>query len=172
MTEVLRLTKEWLESVEKMQSLNIGEISDQELIMARFGDIAAFPCYYFMQTDSGLQVTDELESDENWIKLRHNVVLQMIIINELFSLKKEVKDGQCATNYVYVKMKNNNLSAQETVQRLLMEADNAEQMARYHGQKLKETYDIEGLGTYINGLFAAMAGNIYWSATCKRYNDF
>jgi len=93
------------------------------------------------------------------------------IINDLFSLKKEAKACQAKANYVYVKMKNNILSAQEAVQRILIEADNAEKLARYHALKLKDSYEINGLDTYVDGLLNVMAGNIYWSSICKRYND-
>lgn len=155
----MRLTKGWLESFKKLQQLN-GVMSEKELIATRFRDVAALPCFYFVQTDAGLEVTEELASDENWEKLTYYTIFQLIIINELCSLKKEVKAEQGEFNYVYVKMKNNNISAQEAVLQIMKEADNAQRMARYHGEKLKESFEIDGLHAYVDGLLNAMVDNM------------
>ena len=171
----LNLIYEWLEFSQKYQNLwkSEAQISTEEYFQYRAIDVAAPMQFYFFEIDSGIEVTDELISNENWVGLTKNGAINLFIINDLCSLKREVKSGFGKCNYVYIKMKENNLSAQQAVNQLIVESKNAQDMAIYHGQKLKKDKllkKFKGLNDYVDGLIATMAGNHYWSTICKRYN--
>ena len=143
-------------------------ITEQELIDMRFSDIGYTVIYKYVIISSEIEGTEQFEQDENWIELNKQSVLDMILINELFSLKKEVKSGTGKRNYVYVKMKNKNLSAQEAVDEIMKETAVAMDRTHYHGQKLKEK-KIEILDQYVDAMYEFVDGNRYWHKITARY---
>lgn len=122
----------------------------------------------FIGTDN--QLTEALNSDPNYIGLNQQVALHVSLVNELYSLRKEVGDKSYKQNYVYVKMKNDsNMTAQDAVNEIIAEINESERMARLYGERLKEIGD-RNLYRYVDAIYDVIAGNHYWSTICKRYN--
>ena len=171
--ELITLTNEWLKVYKKFLKICKREalISEKEFFKYRMIDVGALYEFYFIQIDSGLEVTNQLKEDYNWKPFIDNTIRNLIIINDLYSLKKEVNSGSGKSNYVYIKMKNQKLTAQRAVEQLIIEAHQAESLAFEHGQLLKVKHHIKGLYDYVDGVIATMGGNHFWSTVCKRYNS-
>jgi hypothetical protein len=170
--KLMEIINDWFKCYEKFQNLwrNGTQFSDEELIDYRIIDIGAYLQFYFIEIDSGLEVDEKLANDKDWVEMRKNTIKNLITINELYSLKKEVKNGVGMCNYVYVKMKNKMLTAQEAVEQIITEAETAESLANHHGQNLKQKRNCH-LDDYVVQLLATMDGNHYWSTFCNRYNN-
>lgn len=142
----------------------------KEFLDVRLIDIGAWELLYFQQVDSGVRMTDDLRTDPDWIGLQKQVILHMAIVNDAFSLRKEVTANDYKFNYVYVKMVNENISAQRAIDEIVLETENAVRMAQTHGENLRKGND-PNINLYVDAVYAAMLGSIYWSSIYKRYNQ-
>lgn len=145
-------------------------VSDNDFLEWRCVDSGFFIQFFFILADTVDKVTDKLLQDPNYLGLNKQAALHTSLVNDLFSLRKEIRDQVYQYNYVYVKMTNNSISAQAAVDAVIQEIRDAEKMARVHGDRLKEMNDLQ-LSLYVDRMYEMMAGNHYWSTFCKRYND-
>lgn len=145
------------------------DLSDKEFLELRCVDSGAPHEFYLALIGSGKSYTDELKTDPNYIGLNKQTAIHVSLINELYSLRKEIRAGSYRYNYVYVKMKNHNITAQEAVNEIIVEINEAHRMAHFYGERLKESDDPK-LSRYVDAMYEVMTGNHYWSTFCKRYN--
>lgn len=155
----------------EVSGLYTGEavLPDDEYVRLRIVDSGAPHQFFLVFIGAGMQFRKELQNDSDYLGLKRQVALHVTLINDLYSLRKEIRDGIYRYNYVYVKMKNWNISAQAAVNEIILEIDVADRMARVYGERIKERND-PNLSRYVEGLYDVMAGNHYWSTICKRYN--
>ncbi|XP_037027991.1 uncharacterized protein LOC119068482 [Bradysia coprophila] len=172
LTQLLDLFICAISKADKVNTIFIGQasLSDKDFVELRCVDAGAFHQFYLILAGVGKQLTAELVQDPNYLGLNKQVAIHAANINDLYSLRKEVRDDLYRYNYVYVKMMNNNLSAQAAVDVIMQEIRDAEKMARVYGDRIKEMNDPQ-LSLYVDGMYDVMAGNHYWSTFCKRYND-
>lgn len=145
-------------------------LSDEELVRLRCVDSGSPAEFFLIFIDTGNHLTDELANDSDYIGLNDYAGRHVSIVNDLYSLKKEVRANLYKLNYVYVKMKNHNISAQVAVNLIIDEIYEYERMARVYGERLRKRKD-QNLSQYVDAMYNAMAGNHYWSSLCKRYNS-
>ena len=145
--------------------------TDKELIDFRIVDSNFHAQSYLVQLDTGLEVDDELRKSDNWIKFNHEVGAHACLINEIYSLGKEAKDHQIRSNYVFVKMNNNNITAQQSMDEIVFEANQTFTRVLIYGQNLKEL-NVNGMTEYVDGLIGICEGNLFWSTICDRYKNF
>ena len=148
--------------------MKMDDITDQEFIDFRLNNVGGYIVLQYARLGSGMEDTDQFESDENWIEFNKQAMLHVLFMNELFSLKKEVRSGEGMANYVCVKMRNNNLAAQEAVNQMIKEVQTIEERIYCHGQILKAK-NIEGMDEYVNVIYEIIDGIRYWHSVCKRY---
>lgn len=144
-------------------------LSDSDFLEFRCIDSGAPHVLFFVFIGTQNQLTDELKDDQSYLGLNKEAGRHATLINDLYSLKKEIRDECYKFNYVYVKMSNNKISADEAVDKIIGEINESEKMARVHGERLKEKNE-SNLSRYVDGVYDVMAGNHYWSTICKRYN--
>ena len=144
-------------------------VSDQEYLELRINDSGAPHQFYFAQLDAKLEVTDQLKEDVHFKCFIKQAGYNVSTINDLYSFKRELNLNTHKFNYVYIKMKNANVNAQDAVDMLIAEAEFYERMAHYHGHKLKKLKN-KALDRFVENILAVMLGNAFWSSTCKRYN--
>jgi len=126
--------------------------------------------FFFFRIDCKLKITDELKSDPDWIGLEKQAAHHLIVINDLYSFKREVNHNIYRMNYIYIKMMNDDIGAQEAVNKIIQELREFEKMTHIYGENLKKRNNPM-LTQYVEGVYAAMYGNHYWSTVCKRYNE-
>ncbi|XP_037028003.1 uncharacterized protein LOC119068493 [Bradysia coprophila] len=170
-----QLLDNWIYSISKADKVNtiyIGHVSlpDKDFLELRCIDAGTSHQFFLVLAGVGKQLTAELAQDPNYLGLNKQVALHTSVINDLYSLRKEIRDDLYRYNYVYVKMMNNNLSAQAATDAIMQEIRDAEKMARVYGDRMKEMNDPQ-LSLYVDGMYDIIAGNHYWSTFCKRYND-
>lgn len=146
-------------------------LSDSDFVDLRCLDSGAPHQFFLILIGAQMQLTNELKNDPNYLGLNKAAAFHVTLTNDLYSLRKEIRDESYEHNYVYVKMRRDNISAQTAVDELILRIYESEKMARMYGERLKENND-PNLSRYVDGMYDAMAGNHYWSTICKRYNKF
>ena len=161
---------DWVQLCPEMQRIKSDQakISDQELLDMRVIDSMLPAEFMIAQLDAKLN-SESLEDDPNWIQFNRYSAYVVVIVNELYSLKKEARDGQAHFNYVFIKMKNNGLTAQQAVDELVRELRQYQQLMHRFGDNLREL-GIKGTDAYVKRIIGYTDGNLYWSTICDRYN--
>ena len=137
----------------------VAQITDKNFMTIRKPDTGADFVFQSLQLCLGLEVTPELEHSIDWIRFHEHFGTQMLLINELFSLMKEVKSGQGKLNYVFIKLKSNNLSVDEAVDQVVAEVKENECLTLEFGEKLK-AFNNDCLNKYVEHCKECMYGNM------------
>lgn len=169
---LMEIITDCMSKIPDVTSISTGKTTptEKEYLDVRLIDIGISHQSYFILIDSNVELTDDLKNDPDWIGLNKQTSIHQFLVNDLYSLKKEVKQDSYKFNYVYVKMTNANMTAQEAVNEIVLEREESYRMVHFHGDRLKKRND-PNLSMYVDGVFASLIGNIYWSSTCKRYNN-
>lgn len=144
-------------------------LTDRELVDLRSIDSGAPHQFFLVLVGAEAILTDELKNDSDYIGLNKEAAIHVTLVNDLYSLRKELDEERYKLNYVYVKMKNNNIDEQTAVNEIIIEIMESDRMARVYGENLK-TKSYRNISRYVEGIYAAMGGNHYWSTICRRYN--
>lgn len=140
-----------------------------DFIELRWVDAGCLHQFFLNLVSSGYQLSDDIQNDPNYLGLNKRTAIQLSLVNDLYSLKREVLNNIYKENSVYVKVVGNRITVQMAVNEIIDEINECEKMARVHGERLKERNDAN-LSRYVDGMFDMMTGNHYWSSICKRYN--
>ena len=168
-TEMMDLVNLWLKTYPLSNPIRKGlRVSEKHFLEVRMPDSGMHTQFFMHLIASGLKYTKELRANPHWVELHNLVILDTIIINEMYSLKKEVEKGVGTFNYVYVKMINNNISAQQAVNDLISELDEIRKQAYHHGNILK-AMRIDGLAEFVDTILKHFDTDHYFEANCKRY---
>jgi len=170
--ELMELNVFCLTKIPEVDSIWSGQVilTDKELVELRSIDCGASHQFYLVLVGAGVDLTVDLKYDPNYIGLNKQAAIHAALINDLYSLRKEIVQDCYRLNYVYVKMKNGNLTAQDSVNKVIIEIMEADSMAHVYGEKLKDG-NYPNIFRYVDGIYAAMNGNHYWSTICRRYNQ-
>lgn len=144
-------------------------LTDREYVDLRIIDCGSPHQFFLVLLGAGVQLTDELKNDPSYVGLNRHAGIQVALINDLYSLRKEIEIDTYKQNYVYIKMKNGRISAQSAVNEIILEVLEADRMAHAYGENLKKT-TYPNISKYVSGMYAAMNGNHFWSTICRRYN--
>ncbi|KAJ6633761.1 hypothetical protein Bhyg_16552 [Pseudolycoriella hygida] len=137
-------------------------LSDSKFIELRRVGSSVSHLFFLVLIGAKMQFATGLQSDPNYLGLNKHAAIHVTLVNDLYSLRKQIRDGSVKRNYVYVKMNNGNITAQQSVDEIIHEIDEADIMAHQHGENLKKTND-PNLCRYVDGIYDAMKGNHYWS---------
>lgn len=143
----------------------------KEFLDVRLIDVGLSHQLYFLQLDADINMTDDLRNDVDWSGLNRQATINFALVNDLYSLKKEIAADRYKFNYVYLKMVNDKLNAQAAVDEIVREIENAFRMTHVHGENLKRRND-PNLSRYVEAVDALLIGHIYWCTLCNRYNKF
>lgn len=145
-------------------------LSDKDFKELRCVDSGSMYQFFFVLIGTGNQLTEELQTDPNYLAFNKQVALQTTHVNDIYSLRREIRDKSYRYNYVYVKIKNGNRTAQAAIDEIIVELNESERLARMYGEILKQRND-PNLSQYVDAMYDVMVGNNYWSSICKRYNS-
>ncbi|CAG2116600.1 unnamed protein product [Medioppia subpectinata] len=91
-----------------------------------------------------------------------------VLVNEIYSFRKEVRAGDTRHNYVYLIMAREGVSAQLAVDRIVCEIHGLWVLAMDYGKQLNE-FNNPALDRYVCESLHVTKGNYYWSSICARY---
>ena len=163
--------QKWVAFCPKMQALKeeTETIAEKVFIDLRIIDSILPAQFTFFELDAGLVVNQELRSKLDWLGFNKLAAINVVIANELFSLRKEIEDNLYKFNYVVIKMKNQKLKVQQSVDILVTQLNESNILMQYFGNKLKEL-ENKPLNEYVQSVIGYAQGNLFWSTICKRYN--
>lgn len=174
---IFELASEWITTSYKgLPELWSGkkEVTDEQFVEFRLLDVYFTAQRYLYEMEAhfcGLDVEDKLGKNKDWIELNRQATRNFVLVNEIFSLRKEVKVGLYQSNYIYIKMKNHGYSALQAMEETLNEAFESYYLSKAYGQRLKKL-KIPAIDGCVDGLIAIIEGNLFWSSKCDRYNNF
>lgn len=159
---------EWLAHYEKMQVNWHQHVTDDEWKKLRSLDVGGKFLYTNVEYNLGLVIDPVIKNSTLYSEFFFNVTLELSILNDLYSLRRDCLRNCYEGNYVYLKMKNNNISAEKAknivVNELYMHRNKAKELAKI----LKANRSDEFI-SYIDQMLHSMVGNHYWSIICERY---
>ena len=159
---------EWLNSIEQMQEHWSKNISDDEYKAIRMIECGGKYLFTLVEYDVGIKIDPLIKNSKLFSNFIRNCLLQLGILNDIYSMKRDCLRNSYRGNYIYVKMKNRNISAQEAIDNIAVEIKYHNEEAFKLAKILKANRSQEFI-SYIDQILASMAGNHYWSVICKRY---
>ena len=93
------------------------------------------------------------------------------LVNDIYSFRKEVKQNDYKLNLVYLKIKYEGISAQQSVDEIVVKIKEYYELIEELGKQLKDL-DIKSLKEFVNGMIDVIKGTHYWHSICDRYNSY
>ena len=165
------LSIEWLETIQRKQLFKIDEnnLNDKDFIKMRISE-ASGGSFLLMFTVECPSLIDEIKRNGDCLQLNEEVSKNVLMTNDLFSFVKEAEEGQGRDNYVFIKMRNNNLTIENAMDCIVAEIIESDRLANLLADKLIFSGN-QDLAKYAKGLIYMMNGNAFWSANNKRYKN-
>lgn len=147
-------------------------MTEEEWFNIRIFDVGSKQLSKVCQLDSGLDVNDLLLNDNDWKQFNVQTAKQAILINEIFSFKKEYneqdKKPKHIHNYITIKMKIHKINEKKAIEIITSEIKETTRLAFELGDKLKNK-GINAMDDYVNQILSALRGHHYWSTICERF---
>lgn len=163
----IEYTKEWIEGAKYLSKNNVN--IDRNIYMNyRFKSIGARSS--FISIEYGLNIVFENEILEEYKEIHKIAAENIILINDLFSYRKELYENNNNPNIIKIIMNEKECNLQESIN--LLEIDikkNNEIFKKLYNQILIK-HNNENVKKYLNGLHNLIVGNLQWSCVSPRYH--
>lgn len=156
----------------KVRAMKTGEteVSTEEHIQLRLIDTLHRLAWLEVEYSTGMPLDDVI--DEEVVQDYHNCVARYgIILNDLFSYEKDLKDGSERFNYIHILSRENSISldnsairARNEMDKLFIQRLDAIQRIKDAGFNISDEY-FQRIDDMLNGL-------LYYTSVSKRYNEF
>jgi len=103
-------------------------------------------------------------------KYKQTVIELSILVNDIYSYKKEVKQNDYTFNLVYLKMKAQAISAQQSVDEIVVKMNELTDLYKQYERQLKG-FGIKVLDVYVERVWDAYKGVYHWHTISSRYNS-
>ncbi|CAG2103690.1 unnamed protein product [Medioppia subpectinata] len=162
---------EWLESY---KAVNHYDFADKVMPYERFFDLREWDSAHailaiFAEMSCGYD-PKEHDLTDNRIYRAFNAALgrHAVLCNEIYGLKKRIRDGLYKYSYMYVIMAEEGYSAQSAMDRIVYEIHDSWTIAMNYAEQLRLMRSKE-LYEYVVEMVRVTKGNLYWASKCRRY---
>ena len=159
---------EWYIYVEKLQDSWNTKISDDEWKKIRTLDIGAKYFFTMIEYDLKLEIHWSVKNSKLYKEFFYNAAIYLSIINDIYSLKLDVERNAYKGNYIYVKMRNSNITAEESMALVQKEMNHHCVRTKQLAELLKANRSTDFI-SYIDAHLDIITGSYYWSISCQRY---
>ena len=146
---------------------------NDDLISMRITDLGAHGYFYQVQLYAGLdnKTIDELADNDDWKLFNYYNGLWIAISNDLFSIKKETFNEEYHRNFIFIKMMNNDIAAQQAFRILEIQMLDSIEQCYVYCEKLKSLQN-KCINNYTDYLIRLHHGAVYWQSVAYRYKVF
>lgn len=166
-TRFINYIKEWMDGAKYLSNFN-NNIDRNTYMYYRFKSIGAMASFITIEYGFDIEFTQETLY---LLKDIHNISGQnIILINDLFSYRKEIYENKNNINIINIIISQNNCSLQDAIN--LLEIDikkNYNNFKKLYNEILVNN-DDKNIRKYLNGLSDLIIGNLHWSCISPRYH--
>ncbi|CAG2175586.1 unnamed protein product [Oppiella nova] len=91
-----------------------------------------------------------------------------VLVNEIYGLKKRLRDGRLKYSYLYLIMAHEGCSAQTAMDRMVYEIHDAWTIAMNYAEQIRLMKD-KAIYEYVLEMVCLTKGNLYWAFKTRRY---
>lgn len=157
---------DYLEGAEKLNEMK-NAINDEDFIYWRTKESVIGQMLYFFAFDCYLE--DDIYLDENFKQFNMNCATFCTIINDIYSIKKEIYQNSADRNYFYFMMKSQQMTAGETLSFMMNKLNNILVDVDFYGYKIKSSYNCS---EYVDVCQDHLKRMIRFHSTSDRYNKY
>jgi hypothetical protein len=161
---------DWFHTYEITGKIKSGDISitSSEYLKIRRSDIAILACIILIEYDLGDNLDQNIFNSELFKLIFDNMADHWVLVNDLFSVKNDLRNKDANFNYVIRESLANKSSIQQSANKVLKELISIDNQIHERLQKLIDDYpDIPKL--YCDQLFNLLYGCISWHEKTIRY---
>ncbi|MDP9959779.1 terpene synthase family protein [Chryseobacterium lathyri] len=140
----------------------------------RINSLASIPCTLMIEYLYEVEMTDEEYYHPKVQELEGLCTWQVALVNDLFSLFKEAKEGvlENVNNIIAILVSNGKMEIQEAVEEVCSQIEwTHREYIRVRDIWYNSGENISNsIQTFINGMEYYMSGNVYWHRQSKRYH--
>lgn len=166
----IEYTKEWIIGAKYLASISEDDILDERTyIHHRIKSIGAKITFFSIEYSLGINLEkDILES----LNVLHDTAANIIIlVNDLFSYRKEIYEKKYNPNMIDIFRNKNKLSLQSSIDTLVLDIKEKYSIFKKLCDEIFILYsDNENLKKYVDSLYILIIGNLKWSCKTPRYH--
>jgi hypothetical protein len=91
-----------------------------------------------------------------------------VLVNEIYGLKKRLRDGRLKYSYLYLIMAHEGCDAQTAMDRMVYEIHDAWTIAMNYAEQIRLMKD-KAIYEYVLEMVRLTKGNLYWASETRRY---